>query len=142
MRLDRAIAMDDGHFVSEKVAHISEIVRDFNPNLQLVWIPPENRTEGDTVPPFAIMDKTPGTEPYIVFTIKEDELDERVLAKLFRGDLTKHDVLAEIEAGEKAREVMDLKRRMELAEERQDFIKSVVSSGIHSFKHNGRIIPT
>lgn len=139
---DRAVAMDDGHFISEKVAYISEIVHDFNPNLQLVWIPPENRGEGDTTPPFAIMDTSPGREPYIVFTIQEDELDERVLAKLFRGDLTKHDVLAEIEAGEKARQVLDLKRRMEAAEERQDFIKTVVGSGLHSFKHNGRIIPT
>lgn len=142
MHLDRAVAMDDGHFVSEKVAYISEIVKDFNPNLQLVWIPPENRAEGDLTPPFAIMDMSPGREPYIVFTIKEDELDERVLARLFRGDNTKYDVLAEIEAGEKAREVLDLKRRMEAAEERQDFIKTVVGSGKHSFRHNGRIIPT
>lgn len=142
MRLDRAVAMDDGHFVSEKVAYISEIITDFNPHLQLVWIPPENRTEDDTAPPFAIMDMSPGREPYIVFTIKEEELDERVLARLFQGDNTKHDVLAEIEAEERAAKILDLKRRMEAAEERQDFIKTVVGSGKHSFKHNGRIIPT
>ncbi len=142
MQFDRAVAMDDGHFVSEKVARISEIIRDFNPYLQLVWIPPENRTETDTTPPFAIMDTTPGKEPYVVFTIKENELDERVLAKLFQGDLAHNDVLARLEAEEKAATVLKLKEQMDKAEERKDFVKSVVGSGKHSFRHNGRIIPT
>jgi hypothetical protein len=142
MIFDRAVAMDDGHFVSEKVAYISEIIKDFNPYLQLVWIPPENRQENDDTPPFAIMDTTPGKAPYVVFTIKEDELDERVLAKLFQGDLAHNDVLARLEAEERAAEVLKLKRQMEKAEERQDFVRSVVGSGKHSFRHNGRIIPT
>lgn len=142
MQLDRAVAMDDGHFVSEKVAHISEIIQDYNPYLQLVWIPPENRAEGDQTPPFAVQDNSPGREPYIVFFIKEDEMDERVIARLFQGDNTKHDILAEVEAEERARKVLEYKQQMEAAEERRDFIKSVVGSGLHSFRHNGRIIPT
>ena len=141
MHIDRAVAMNDGHFVSEKHAYIAEIIQDFNPYLQLVWIPPENRAAEDTTPPFAVMDTTPGKKPYVVFTIKEDELDERVLARLFQGDLSNNDVLAQIEAGEKAQQVMDLKKKMEAAEERQDFIKSVVGSHKHSFRHHGRIIP-
>lgn len=139
---NRAIAMSDGHFVSEKIVHIAEIIQDYNPNLQLVWIPPENRKPGEDVPEFAVMDTSPGREPYIVFHIKENEMDERVIARLFQGDNTKHDVLAEIEAEERARQVVELKARIEAAEERQDFIKTVVGSGKHSFRHNGRIIPT
>ena len=142
MKFDRAVAMDDGHFVSEKVARISEIIKDFNPYLQLQWIPPENRVENDSTPPFAIMDTTPGIEPYVIFTIQEDELDERVLARLFRGDTSNNDVLAKIEAEEKAAEVLRLKEKMDAAEERQDFLRSVVGSGRHYYRHNGRIIPT
>lgn len=142
MHFDRAVAMSDGHFVSEKVAYISEIIQDFNPYLQLVWIPPENRTEDNTEPPFAVMDTTPGKPPYVVFTIKEEELDERVLEKLFQADLSEHDVLANLEARERAEEVYRLKKRMEKSEEHKDFVKSVVGSGKHSFRHNGRIIPT
>lgn len=139
---DRAIAMPDGHFVSEKHARIAEIVQDFNPYLELVWIPPENRKENDDTPPFAILDRTPGKKPYIVFTIKEDELDERVIAKLFQGDLAHNDVLGRLEAQERAAQVLKYKEQMDKAAERQDFVKSVVGSGKHSFRHNGRIIPT
>jgi hypothetical protein len=142
VHFDRAVPTDDGHFVSEKHARISEIIQDFNPYLQLVWIPPENRTDDNPEPPYAIMDTTPGKQPYVIFTIKEDELDERVLARLFQADLSQHDVLARLEATERAAEVVRLKERMDKAEEHKDFVKSVVGSGKHSFRHNGRIIPT
>jgi len=36
---------------------------------------------------------------------------------------------------------MSLKEKMEAAAERQDFIKSVVGSHKHSFRHNGKVIP-
>jgi hypothetical protein len=141
MQFDLAVPTEDGHFVSEKHARIAEIIQDFNPYLHLVWIPPENRKGDEDIPPFAIMDTTPGKEPYIVFTIKEHELDERVLARLFRGDLANNDVFANLEAEERAAEVLRLKEKMEKAEERKDFISSVVGSHKHSFRHNGRIIP-
>lgn len=139
---DRAVAMSDGHFVSEKVAYLSEIIQDFNPYLQLVWVPPEHRKGDDDIPPFAVMDTTPGKKPYIVFTLKENELDHRVLQRLFEADLAEHDVLGRLEAAERARDLVTLKTKMEAAEERKDFIESVVGSGIHYYRHNGRIIPT
>jgi hypothetical protein len=140
--MDVHVAAQDGHFISEKHARISEIIQDFNPELRLAWIPPENRVDQELTPPFAVIHEPRDRVPYIVFTIKEDELDERVLQKLILGDLNKVDVLAELEAGEKAYQLMNLKEKMEKAEDRQDFIKTVVGSNKHSFRHNGRIIPT
>lgn len=140
--MDIMIPTEDGHFVSEKHAQISEIIQDFDPNLQLAWIPPEHRTVFD-LKPFAIIHTHPtSAKQTVVMYVSEDELDERVLARLFEGDITKNDVLARLEAEDKARSVMKLKQEMDKAEARQDFIKSVVGSGIHSYRHNGRIIPT
>lgn len=140
--MDVHVAAQDGHFISEKHARISEIIQDFNPELRLAWIPPENRVDQDLTPPFAVIHEPRDKNPYIVFTIKEDELDERVLQKLILGDLNKVDVLAELEAGERAYQLLNLKERMEKSEAHQDFIKTVVGSNKHSFRHNGRIIPT
>lgn len=135
------VPAEDGHWVNEKFARIAEIISDFDHRLQLVWIPPENRTDFD-IRPYGILHTGEDGLQKMVMLIKEEELDERVIEALFLGDTTKVDVLGRLEAKERASQVLKMKAEMEEAEARQDFIKSVVRSGKHSFRHNGRIIPT
>lgn len=139
---DRMVPAEDGHFINEKFAYINEIIQDFDSRLQLVWIPPENRVQNDTEPPYAVMHTAPDGQQKIVLTIKEEELDQRVLQKLFLGDTSRNDVLAQLEAAELATEVMRNKELMEKAEFRKDFVATVVGSHKHSFRHNGKVIPT
>lgn len=134
------VPAEDGHWINEKFARIAEIISDFDHRLQLAWIPPENRTAFDTKP-YAVLHNADNGVQKVVMFIKEEELDERVLAKLFLGDTERHDVIANIEAEELAAIVMKNKEKMEKAEERRDFIASVVKSPLHSFKHKGRVIP-
>lgn len=135
------VPAEDGHWVNEKFARIAEIITDFDPRLQLVWVPPEHRTAFDTKPYGILHTGDDGLQKMIMF-IKEEELDERVISQLFLNDTNRHDVLSRLEAQDRAAKVLQMKADMEAAEERQDFIKSVVRSGKHSFRHNGRIIPT
>lgn len=126
----------DGHWVSNEFAQIAEIINDYDEHLELAWISPENRT--DNTPPYAIMETNGEGKISIVFTIKENELNHSVLTRLFAGDTHKNDVLANIEADEVARKALELKKQLEKAEERRDFIASVAKSPLNSYKHNGR----
>ncbi len=137
--MDILVPTEDGYWVNENHARISELIREYNPDMELVWIPPDRRF--DDAIPYAVRHNPPNAMPYIVFHIKEDELDHRVLGRLYAGDTTKHDVLARIEADDQARLNLQAKIKREKAEERQDFIKSVVGSNKHTFRHNGKIYP-
>lgn len=134
------VPAEDGHWVNEKFARISEIINDFDHRLQLVWIPPENRTAFDTKP-YGILHTADNGLQKMVMYIREEDLDERILAHLFLNDTERHDVIARLEAEELAQQVMRNKEKMEEAEARKDFIATVVKSPLHSFKHKGRIIP-
>ena len=134
------VPAEDGHWINEKFARIAEIIHDFDHRLQLVWIPPENRTAFDTKPYGVLHTSDQGLQKIVMF-IKEDELDERVLEHLFLNDTERHDVIARLEAQDLAQQVLRNKEKMEKAEERQEFIKTVVGSPLHTFKHKGRIIP-
>jgi hypothetical protein len=133
------VPTESGHWVSNEFAQIAEIINDYDEHLRLVWIPPEHRT--DNTPPYAIVETNGVGEEKVVFTIKEEELNHSVLTRLFRGDTHKNDVLANIEADDIARKALELKDQLEKSEERKDFIAAVAKSPLHSFKHNGRIIP-
>lgn len=134
------VPTETGHWVNENFARIAEVIKDYDSEMELAWIPPENRTAFDKNP-YAVVHKPAAGRQYVVFYLSEEELDERVLARLFNGDLKNNDPLARLEAEDKARKLLSLKEQMEKADERQDFIKSVVGSHKHSFKHNGRVIP-
>lgn len=134
------VPAEDGHWINEKFARIAEIINDFDHRLQLVWIPPENRTAFD-VKPYGVLHTSDNGAQKMVMLIKEEDLDERILAHLFLNDTERHDVIARLEAEELAQQVLRNKEKMEKAEERRDFISTVVKSPLHSFKHKGRIIP-
>lgn len=136
------VPTESGHWVNEKFAQIAEIIKDYDPSIELAWIPPEKRTLFDSKP-YAVIHNNPANgSRYVMFYLSEEELDHRVLSRIFEGDTAKgNDSLAKLEAEERARQLVKLKAEMEEAEVRQDFIKTVVGSHKHSFKHNGRVIP-
>lgn len=139
--MDIMIATDDGHFVSANHNRIAQLIKEYDPKLELVWIPPENRSPRDEKV-FAVRHTNSDGKSYIMFHIKESEMDHRVLAKIYEADLTRHDVEAKMDAHNKA--VQDLRNR-ELADraaERQDLVRAIVGNNKSTFRHNGKVYPT
>lgn len=140
-----------GEFLSSKASRLAEVLRDYNPYLELQFIPSSKRDDTDTHP-FAIRDKSPWRlgldgQGYIVRHISERELDrpEEILTWLFEGDLSKHGV-SDIQARETARkaadELLKLKRDQDIAAERQELVAALVAGGRdkkNTFRHNGKV---
>jgi hypothetical protein len=120
------VATEDGRFVSSDHIRIAEILQDYDPDLHLAWIPPENRGPGDT--------KIWGVFFKQHLVARFEECDHRILAYIWSGDSQKHDVLANIEAEEAAKRAIELKKQMEEAELRQDHVVSALKSPLHYYK--------
>lgn len=108
----------DGHFVSERFERMARIVQDYDEHLELQWIPPEHRTKKDQ-PPYQIWDYRGN---YVVFRFSEQEalFPEQILARLWSGDTTKHNVLEYLDALEAADKALKLKEEIDKREEAQD----------------------
>jgi len=130
---------DTGMFVSQEHQDIATIIQDYNPELHLVWIKPQDRVSAtDREYPFAIMHFPRDGEPYIVMMIKENELDQRVLARLFEADQAKGDPMAKLNAANKAAQVMQEYRRSQEMEELAEFHAALLKSPLHTYRHNGK----
>lgn len=140
-----------GEFLSSKAARLAEVLRDYNPYLELVFIPSSKRDASDTHP-FAIRDNSPwrlgpGGQGYIVRHISEREMDDpqAILSWLFEGDLSKRglsEIMARQQAKEAAEKLLDMKRQQDIAAERQELAAALVSGGRdkkNSYRHNGKI---
>ena len=122
------VAAEGGRFVSSDHMRIAEIIQDYNPDLALGWIPPEMRRNEDKKV-WAVFERG-----VIVATF--EECDERILEHLWLHDNAKHDVLARLDAHNKAIEAINLKRQIEEAEVRQDLVASVLKSPLHRYRLN------
>jgi len=126
-------ATPDG-FISEKQARVASIIQDYDPDLELVWIPPNQRLPEDDGKEFAVLHRRPD---YIVFYVRADEVDERVLQRLWRSDNSNGNVLNAMDAHNAAVEAMRMREQLDREEETADIARTVLASKLNTFKHDG-----
>lgn len=131
---------ESGYFLSDKHRHIAEILKDYNPDLSLVWIPNDKRTAADAGKEFAVMHRRAGKD-YVVFYIDKNQLDERVLHRVIESDMSRNDILSRLQVQETVAEMMRLKQQEEISAERRDKVATILRSPLHTFRaESGRII--
>jgi hypothetical protein len=125
--IDLPVPHVDGRFVSGRVSRIIELIREYSPNLDVKWIPPDARQNGEAA--FIITEKTTNGREVIAFSVQtEDEFDERVLGRIIAADTNKNDVEGRIEANNAAVRAVQCKRYQEWLEEQLEVAKSVLRS--------------
>jgi hypothetical protein len=124
----------DGHFVSQKQVRINEILQEYDPNLQLQWIPPDQRSHEDKA--FRVVHFAPGRAPYLVCTA--DDADERLLARVFEADqVNSPNKLSYIENYNNALELTRAKEREEARQEDHELAAAILRSNRSSYRHRG-----
>lgn len=124
----------DGHFVSQKQVRINEILQEYDPNLQLQWIPPGERNHEDKA--FRVVHFNPGRTPYLVCTA--DEADERLLARVFEADqVNSPNKLSYIENYNRALELARAKEAMERRQEDHELAAAILRNRKSHFMHGG-----
>lgn len=152
MNLDLGVVYvptEDGQYVNEVHARIAEIIHDYDPELELAWIPPDKRGPKDSA--FAVIHRPMGHPTYIAFYVDEWECDERVLARIFKGDVRNHGgtILSDIDANNAAIKALTLHKSAEMMEEAHAKAQFVLKSSkdtididgvrIHSTKPSERL---
>lgn len=128
---------DGKTWISEKQRRVNEILQDFDPNLQLQWIPPGRRNEKDE--PFRVVCMPVNGRPYLICTAME--ADERLLATVFqsRQNSNTGNLLTWLDNYNSAKEIYNAKinhdRRQEQHEMAQAVIRNNKSSYLIKNKH-------
>jgi hypothetical protein len=88
------VVTDDGQWVNEHYHRLAEIIQDYDPCLELQWIPPGQRTdEADKKNPYRIVDTR--SDSVVMFASERDSAEE-VLARLWGADNANGSVLDEM----------------------------------------------
>lgn len=128
---------ESGEYINQDHARIAGIVNDYDPLLFLCWIPPHQRDPGNTQT-YALVHRKPGQPEQVVKTFCDDEIDERIVAWIFRADTARHDVLTELDAMNAAAQLVETKKWEDTRAAMKDFLHSVLKTPRHTYRHNGK----
>lgn len=120
------IPTDDGRWVSEHYERLARVVKDYDPQFELRWIPPEHRaTPEDRKNCYVIWDTYTNSA---VLHAGELDTPESILGRLFDSDNKHGNVLERIDAHNAAIEALRMKEKLDAAEERQDYISWLIGT--------------
>jgi len=130
----------DGQFVSQRVSQVVAAIKEYAPDVEVLWIPMNQRTDGEAA--FKLVHHPDGREPYTIFHVKtEEEFDARVLKRLMMGDQRNGAVtISEIEASEAAASRVAHQRFVDEMEEANEMAAAVLRSNKETYKISDDLI--
>jgi hypothetical protein len=114
--VDIGIPMSDGSWISQEVANTVEMIGEHYPDLEVMWIPRDNRNEDDAA--FAIVDRT--TRQVMFHVQNEEDMNYSVLDRIRRSDQNRcnpvEDMVKESQRAKRAIAYRDEQQRHEIME--------------------------
>ena len=134
MDLTQSHVFVDGQLVSAKVQRIVQAIKDYEPELEVKWVPPAARTEGQAA--YAICHNPVGRPSYVLFYVKNDEdFDERVLAKIIANDQRNgQQTYTDFEAWEQSKKLLEKQAFLDKMEEAKDIAAFVAKTHLNTIR--------
>lgn len=128
---------EDGSFVSARVSRLVELIREYDPSVDVRWIRPQDRNPDE--PAFALVTRDQQGREYVIFYVKDEEtFDGSVVQRLIQMDQAKKgNILSEIDAQNAAAKAIQQKLHKEQLEESKDLAYHILKSKKHDYRHNG-----
>jgi hypothetical protein len=119
---------------------IAGVIRDIFPTVRLLRLEP-GHPSFTPEKPFALVDEPNLLPPYVIRTLAESEIDERLIAFLVENNLNDPNSKANrLDILEMAQAAVRAKAEIEWLEERKDVMRSIMKSKKHEYRHNGKVL--
>lgn len=129
--------MINGQFVSTKVSQVVQAIHEhFDGEVEVKWVPPGARNEGEAA--YALVHNPPGGQSIILMYVQKDEdFDERVLARLIANDQRYNPVtLSAYEAWEQANRLVEEQAWLDQLEVASDLTSHILGSPLNDYRVN------
>lgn len=125
---DIIVATEEGQFVSQKWMFLAEMLQDYNPSLELRWIPPEKREVEDRDKPYMVVHQDRQGRNYIVLYASETDQPEDVMTRIIQADMKHGNVLDRMEIRNNVQRLFELRKREEELAEQEEFAAWLVKT--------------
>lgn len=125
---DIIVATESGRFVSQKWMFLAEMLQDYNPNLELRWIPTELRAPEDRDKSYMVVSKDRAGKEYVVLYASELDQPEEIMTRIINSDMKHGNVLDRMEVRNNVHKLFQLRQQEEELAEKEDFSRWLVET--------------
>lgn len=119
---------------------IASVIRDIFPTVRLLRLEPGHPSFSPERP-YALVDEPNLAPAYVIKTLAESEIDERLIAFLAENNMRDpNSKVNRLQLLEMAQAAVRAKAEIEWMEERKDIMKSIMKSKKHEYRHNGKVL--
>ena len=138
--LKDGLVYQGGHFVSDRISRVVEAIKEYEPRLEVKWIPEGQRRNGQAA--FAVIYHDSEHGEYTLFYVNsEEEFDERVLQRIIVNDQRNGKTsLSDYDAWEKTNQLIAEQKRLDALEEANDIAFHVFNSHKSRYKVNDDLV--
>lgn len=131
----------DGRLISVKIQRVVDAIRDYEPELDVKWIPPEARTNRQLDPAFCVVHNPVGRPSYIMFYVREEDFDERVLYRIIYNDQRNgKQNYDEFSAWEETQKRLQHQEYLDKLEEAQDIMEHALKTKLNTYRINPDLV--
>jgi hypothetical protein len=141
--MDRTIFLD-GQFVSERISRVVEAIKEYDPRIEVRWIPSSTREDWQDA--FQLIYHGPKGEERMFNVHTEEEFDVRVLHKIMTNDQQKNPLKkSDLEVFDEAARRIMKQAELDAMEEAADKAAFILRTPLHTInmgkdKHGNRHI--
>lgn len=119
---------------------VAAVIKDIFPTVRLLRLEPTHPSFNPNAP-FALVDEPRILPPYVIRTLKESEIDHRLVAWLIDNNMADADSkVNKLDLLAMAHKAVEAKRELEWMGERKDMLKSVMQSKKSTYTHDGKVL--
>lgn len=132
--MSNGMDLRDGRLVSQRVAQVIDAIREYSPEIDVKWLPPEARQPNQAA--FQIWHNPPGQAPYCFMHVKtEDEMNASVLQRIIAGDQRNGEIkYSELEAAEMAAKRVAFQKWQDERDEAIDLMQHILKTPLNTYK--------
>lgn len=119
---------------------VAAVISDLFPTVRLIRLDSLN-PHFNPEQPFALIDEPHMLPSYVIKTLRESEIDHRLVAWLVDNNMhNKDSSVNKLALLEMANKAIEAKRELEWMEERRDVMTSIMKSKKSTYKHDGHVL--
>jgi len=125
---------------TEQQRRVAAVIKDIFPTVRLIKLDSLNPAFSPEEP-FALIDEPHLLPSYIIRTLRESEIDHRLVAWLVDNNMQdSNSKVNKLDLLEMAHKAVEAKREVEWMEERRDVMTSIMKSKKSTYTHDGHVL--
>lgn len=122
------LSAEGNTYVDQKWSYLAEMIGDYNPLLELRWIPTDKRSPQDRSKPYIVVHTDKDNKEYIVLYASDLDTPEEIMTRLINSDMKHGNVQTRMDTRNRVNKLFELRAKEEQLAQEEDLARWLVET--------------